>query len=121
MRIRVRDLLATGLVVALVVPYLAFLMTEDLPLIEDTRDMTAVALMLGGAIIGLLLSVERYDGAGWFILGVAVVSVVLGATALALPGTAAAGILLAAFVATVLTVWAIEFTEHITFSTPPRH
>jgi hypothetical protein len=116
--LRVRDLAATGLVVVLVAVYLGFLAYGELPLIENTRDMTALALILGGAVIYVLLGVEQYDAVGWIILAAAVVAVVLGVLALILAETAAADVLLAAFVATVLIVWAIELTEHISFPTP---
>ncbi|MEI8406538.1 MULTISPECIES: hypothetical protein [unclassified Kribbella] len=118
MTIRVRDLAATGLAITLAVLYLAFRSIEQLPLIESTRDMTSVALILGGALVLLLLSVERYDVVGLLTLSLAVLSVVLGACSLALADTAAADTLLTAFIATVLAVWAIELAEHVTFSAP---
>jgi len=118
MKIRVRDLVATGLALTLAVVYLGFRSIEQMPLIETTRDMTAVALILGGALVGLLLSAERYDVVGWFTLILGVLSVVLGVCSLVLADTAAADTLLAAFIATVLVVWAIELAEHTTFSAP---
>lgn len=118
MKIRTRDLAATGLAVVLIVLYLGYSSIEKVPLIENTRDMAAVALILGGALVGLLLSVERYDVIGWFTLILGVLSVVLGVCSLALADTAAADALLAACIATILVVWAIELAEHTTFSAP---
>ncbi|MFI7063616.1 hypothetical protein ACIBL3_21710 [Kribbella sp. NPDC050124] len=121
MRVRLRDLLATGLVVALVLPYLAFLAIGDLPLIDDTRDMTAVALIPGGALIYVVVSAEQYDALGWFVVALAGAAALAGFLALGLGASSVAGVLLAVFVALVIVIWAVELGEHTTLTARPRH
>ena len=119
MRVRLRDLLATGLIVALVLPYLAFLAVGELPLIDTTRDMAAVALILGGAVIYMLVSAEQYDALGWFVMALAGAGALAGLLALGLTGSPVAGVLLAVFVALVIVIWAVELAEHTTFPAQP--
>jgi hypothetical protein len=108
-----RDVAATILVTALVVVYLSFLASGTVFLIAGTRDMAAVALMLGGAVIALLLADGTSDAVTWLTLTTAVVAVTSGALALAFsPGTEA-DVLLAVYVGAVLVVWAVELAEHI--------
>lgn len=120
MRFRRRDQLSSGFVLALVGFYLAFLGIDRMPLIDDTRAMASIALILGGANVAVLLSGEQHDAITCFNLGIAVIGVVLGTTSLALAGTPAADILLAAFVGTVLLTWGIELAEHVSFPPPRR-
>lgn len=47
MRITSRDVIATVLVAAIVVPYLGYLAWGDMPFVEDPRGMAAVGLLLG--------------------------------------------------------------------------
>jgi FtsH-binding integral membrane protein len=118
MIVRRRDLLATGLVIALVAVYLGYLGKDGLPLIEDSQAMTSVAMILGGAILLVLVAADRYDAVGWFTLGLAVVGVTLGGIALVLAGSEAAEILLAAFIGSVLVIWGIELAENVTVPPP---
>lgn len=121
MQVRLRDLLATGLVLALVLPYLAYLAVGELPLIDTPRDMTAVALIPGGAVIYVLVSAEQYDAQGWFVVTLAGACALAGFLALGLTGSSVAGVLLAVFVALVIVIWTVDLAEHTTFPARPRH
>jgi len=120
MTVRRRDLLATGLVIALVAVYLGYLATDGLPLIGDSQAMTSVAMILGGAIMLVLVAADRYDAVGWFTLGLAVVGVTLGGIALVLAGTKASEVLLAAFIGSVLVIWGIELAENVAVPPPKQ-
>jgi hypothetical protein len=116
MTIRSRDLLATGLVIALVTLYLSHAAGA---VVQDVRAMTSLALMLGGAIVAILLPAENDDATGWFAVAVAVVGVGFGVAALALTA-GSSEIMLAAFVGSVLLIWGFEVAEHITFPPPKQ-
>jgi len=113
MTIRLRDLLATGLVIALTMLYLGY---RAGVLLQDARGMSSVALILGGATVVLLLADDE-ESISWFELGLAVIGVVFGVVALTLTGPAAE-ILLASFIGSVVMLWGIELTEHIAFPPP---
>ena len=49
MRLTVRDLVATLLVVAIAVPYIGLLIDGEMPFVQDARGMAGVGLLLGGA------------------------------------------------------------------------
>lgn len=115
MTIRRRDLLASGLVIALVVLYLSH---QAGGIFQDARGMASAALILGGATVMLLLADDE-ETIGWFDLGIAVIGVVFGVAALMVTGSAAE-ILLASFVGSVLLLWGIELAEHVTFPPPKQ-
>ncbi len=112
MRLKVRDLVATLLVAAIAVPYVGYLIDGDVPLVQDARGMAAVGLLLGAAAFAVLVGDNKRDRVGKIETGLAVLSAVLGVIALALAETAAAEVLLAIFMVSILVVLAAELIDH---------
>lgn len=112
MRLQVRDLVATALVLAVAVPYVGYLVNGSMPYIEDARGMAAVGLLLGALAFVVMRSGDELDRAGKVEAAIALVSLGLGLVALAFAETAAAEVLLAVFVLSVLVVWAVEMVDH---------
>lgn len=113
MRLTLRDLVATLLVAAIAVPYVGYLVTGSMPFIQDARGMAGTGLALGFAAFLVMTSGKELDRAGKVELGVAIVSLTLGVVALVLAETAAAEVLLAVFMASILVVWAVELMDHL--------
>jgi hypothetical protein len=99
-----RDLIATVLVAAIGLPCVGYLINGEMPFIKDPRGMSAVGLVLGAVAFLVMRSGDAVDRLGKTEIGLATVSLVLGAVALALAETAAAGALLAIFMASILVV-----------------
>ena len=112
MRLRMRDLLATILVAAIGIPYVGYLINGEMPFIKDPRGMSAVGLVLGTAAFLVMRSSDAFDRLGKTEIGLATLSLALGVVALALAETAAAEVLLAIFMASILLVWAVELMDH---------
>lgn len=112
MKLTLRDLVATLLVLAIAVPYIGYLMNGSMPYIEDPRGMSAVGLLLGAVAFLVMRSGDELDRAGKAEAGMALVSLVLGLVALAFAETAAAEALLAVFMVSILVVWAVEMIDH---------
>lgn len=112
MKLTLRDLVATLLVLAIAVPYIGYLVNGSMPYIEDPRGMSAVGLLLGAVAFLVMRSGDELDRAGKAEAGIALVSLVLGLVALAFAETAAAEALLAVFMVSVLVVWAVEMIDH---------
>lgn len=112
MKLTLRDLVATLLVVAIAVPYIGYLMNGSMPYIEDPRGMSAVGLLLGAVAFLVMRSGDELDRAGKAEAGIALMSLVLGLVALAFAETAAAEVLLAVFMVSILVVWAVEMIDH---------
>jgi hypothetical protein len=112
MRLKVKDLVGTLLVAAIVVPYVGYLVNGEMPFVEDPRGMSAVGLILGAAAYLVLDRGDTLDTTSRVEMGVAVVSLVLGVVSLALAETAAAEVLLAAFMGSILVVWAVKLADH---------
>lgn len=112
MKLTLRDLVATLLVVAIAVPYIGYLMNGSMPYIEDPRGMSAVGLLLGAVAFLVMRSGDELDRAGKAEAGIALASLVLGLVALAFAETAAAEALLAVFMVSILVVWAVEMIDH---------
>jgi hypothetical protein len=112
MRLSLRDLIATALVLLIAIPYVGYLINGEMPLIEDPRGMSAVGLLLGAAAFIVLRTGDEFDRAGKAESAAAVVSLTLGLVALAFAETAAAEVLLAVFMGSILVVWALEVTDH---------
>lgn len=117
---RTRDLVATVLVGALVVPYLAVRAGKEVLLAEELRAMSALALMLGGSALALLTD-DQYDGAvSWLATSLTAAATTSGLLAMTLADTSAAETLLTAFVGLVMTTWAVALAEHLTIRPTPR-
>lgn len=112
MRLTLRDLIATVLLVAIGIPYVGYLVAGDMPFVEDPRGMSAVGLLLGAAMFLVLRSGDELDKAGKAESGLALLSLALGLVALAFAETAAAEVLLAVFMVSILAVWAVEVADH---------
>jgi hypothetical protein len=112
MRLKIRDLVATILVAAIAVPYIGYLINGEMPFIKDPRGMSATGLVLGVAAYLVLRRGDLFDRVGKAETGLAVLALVLGVVALALAETAAAEVLLAVFMGSILIVWAVELLDH---------
>jgi len=112
MRLKIRDLVATILVAAIAVPYIGYLINGEMPFIKDPRGMSATGLVLGVAAYLVLRRGDLSDRVGKAETGLAVLALVLGVVALALAETAAAEVLLAVFMGSILIVCAVELMDH---------
>jgi hypothetical protein len=108
MRLKIRELVATILVAAIAVPYIGYLINDEMPFIKDPRGMSATGLVLGVVAFLVLRTAGMLDRFRNLEIGLAMVSLVLGVVALALAETAAAEVLLAVFMGSILIVWIVE-------------
>jgi uncharacterized YccA/Bax inhibitor family protein len=112
MRLKVKDLVATTLVTAVAVPYIGYLVRGEMPFIEDARGMSAIGLALGGLAYWVIARGDRLDGFGLVATYAAVVSLLAGFVALLFAEFAAAEVLLAIFMVTIVVVLAMKLSEH---------
>jgi hypothetical protein len=112
MRLTLRDLVATILVAAIGVPYVGYLIDGDMPFVKDARGMSAVGLVLGALAFLVLRTGNADDRVGTFETWGAVASMLLGFAALAFAETAAAEVLLAVFMGSILVVFLFEVADH---------
>ena len=112
MRLKLRDVIGTVLVIAIGVPYVGYLVNGEMPFVKDPRGMSAIGLVLGTVAFLVMRSGDAFDRLGKVETGVAVISLVLGLVALTFAEAAAAEVLLAAFMASILVVWLIEIVDH---------
>jgi hypothetical protein len=112
MRLRMQDLLATILFAAIAVPYVGYLINGEMPFIKDPRGMSATGVVLGVAAYLVMRRDDLFDRVGKAETALAVASLALGVVALALAETAAAEVLLAVFMGSILLVWAVELLDH---------
>lgn len=96
------------LVAAVAVPYIGYVIKGEMPLIEDSRGMAATGLFFGALAFWVIRGGNRPDRLGWFEGGVAVLAVILCVVTAALAETAAAEIPLAAFMWSILLVFAVD-------------
>jgi hypothetical protein len=112
MKLKFKDLLATVLFAAIAVPYAGYLIDGEMPFIKDPRGMSATGLVLGVLAFLVMRQDDLFDRVGKAETALAGVSLVLGIVAFALAETAAAEVLLAVFMASILIVWAVELMDH---------
>lgn len=113
MRLKTRDLVATVLVAAVVVPYIGYLIWGEMPFLEDPRGLSALGLILGVPAYLILTRGDTYkDRVDRGELALAVVSLALGIATLVFAETTAAEVLLAVFMVSIVAVWAVEMTDH---------
>jgi hypothetical protein len=112
MRLKLKDLVASILFAAIAIPYAGYLINGEMPFIKDPRGMAATGLVLGAIGYLVLRRDDRFDRVGKAETALAVLSLVLGLVALALAETAAAEVLLAVFMGSILVVWAVELLDH---------
>lgn len=111
-RLTTRDYVATALVALVAIPYIGYLVRGEMPFIEDPRGMSATGLVLGIAAFLVIRRGDELDNVGKTELGLAGVSLVLGIVALVFAEAAAAELLLALFMVSILVVWAVEVADH---------
>ena len=112
MRLTLRDLVASVLLLAIAVPYGIYLVNDTAPLVDDARGMAAGGLLIGAVMVLVLRSADEFDTVGKVESLVAFTSLALGVVALAFAETAAAEVLLAVFMVSILVVWAVEVLDH---------
>ncbi len=112
MKLTFRDAIASLLVVGIAVPYVGYLVNDEMPFIQDARGMAAVGLVLGSIAFLVLQSGNADDRVGAGEGVAAIVSMGLGLAALLLAETAAAEVLLAVFMGSILLVYAFEVADH---------
>jgi hypothetical protein len=112
MRLKAKDMVASVLVAAIAVPYIGYLVSGDMPFIKDARGMTGTGVVLGIAAFFVMWWGDPLDQAGKAETAAAVVSLVLGAAALAFAETAAADVLLAVFMTSIALVWFMKLVDH---------
>jgi hypothetical protein len=112
MRLKSKDLLGSILFAAIAVPYVGYLINGEMPFIKDPRGMSATGLVLGVVAYLVMRRDDLSDRVGKAETALAGTSLVLGIVALALAETAAAEVLLAVFMASILIVWAVELMDH---------
>jgi hypothetical protein len=112
MRLTAKDWVATGLVAAIAVPYIGYLVRGEMPFIEDARGMAATGLVLGIAAYLVMTWGDSFDQVGKAETALAVVGLALGVVALAFAEGAAAEVLLAVFMTSILVIWAVKLVDH---------
>ena len=113
MRGKAKDLVATLLVAAIAVPYIGYLINGEMPFIKDPRGMSGTGLVLGVVAFLVLRRGDAVDTTlGKVEIGLGLGALALGLVALVLTETAAAEVLLAVFMGSILVVWAVELLDH---------
>ena len=112
MRMTVRDVVGSLLFLAIGIPYVGFLVNGEMPFVEDERGMSAVGLVLGAAAYFVVRKGDPLDRLGKTEAAIAIVSLVLGLSALVFAETAAAATLLALFMGSLVVLWATELADH---------
>ena len=110
MRLNRKDMIATGLIAAVVVPYVGYLVWGEMPFIQDPRGMAGIG------IIGLVLSfaawglgTKTFFGKAMLIVGLATLGLGIAAAAVGVEGSE---VLLAVFIAAMVAMWVIEMLVH---------
>ena len=112
MRFHLKDLFATLLMCAIAVPYIGYLVRGEMPPIEDARGMTGTALVFGAVAFLVMWRGDPFDRTGKAETALAVVSLTLGVAAFELSETAAADLLLAVFMVSLVMVWLVKVSDH---------
>lgn len=112
MKLKARDVAATLLVGLIAIPYVGYLVNGEMPFVKDPRGMSAVGLLLGAVAYVVLQTGDPSDRPDQVETALAAVSAILGVVALAFAETAAAEVLLAVFMGSILMVWAVKVIDH---------
>lgn len=113
MRLKLKDLGATLLVAAVAVPYIGYLARGEMPLIEDPRGMSGIGLVFAAVAFRVMSRGDTFDRTGKVQAAMAVATLALGVAAFELAETAAAEVLLAAFMVSIALVWAAKLLDHL--------
>jgi len=116
MRITSRNIVATLLVAAIVVPYIGYLVWGEMPFIEDPRGMGAIGLILGIAA-ALVAGRAAFDPEPLhrIALGAGVVALALG---VATVWVETSETLLAVFIVAIVATWILGETASARGSVP---
>jgi glucose uptake protein GlcU len=110
MKITYRDVVATLLVAAIVVPYIGYLAWGDIPFIQDPRGMAATGLVLGLAAAAVAgRSALHPDPMHRAALGSGVAALALGIAAL---WAETNEVLLALFIVAIVVTWMLGEIAH---------
>ncbi|HET9996962.1 MAG TPA: hypothetical protein VFQ17_05575 [Nocardioides sp.] len=112
MRFHLKDLFATLLIGAVAVPYIGYLLRGEMPPIEDAHGMAGTALVFGAVACLVMWRGDPWDRTGKGETALAVVSLGLGLAAFELSETAAADLLLAVFMVSLVLVWLVKVSDH---------
>ena len=112
MKLSIRDVIATVLVAAILVPYVGFLVNGEMPFIKDARGMSATALVLGAAAFLFAGRFSTTSGIGILEGVLAVLTVGIGVLAVLLAETAAAYLLLAILIGAIVVTWLVQMVHH---------
>lgn len=110
-RLRIRDLLALLLLVAVLVPYVGYLVDGEMPLIENAQAMASTGLLMGGLAFWVIRGGRRPLRLGKVEAGAAGLALVLYILTIALGSTSAAELLLGAFICSLLLVFTLDLLE----------
>ena len=112
MRLKLKDLFGTLLMVAIAVPYIGYLVRGEMPPIDDPRGMAGTGLVFGAVAFLVLWHGDAFDRIGKRETAMAVLSLGLGVAAYELSETGAADALLAAFMVSMALVWVAKLFDH---------
>lgn len=112
MRLKLKDLLATLLMAAIAVPYIGYVVSGEMPLIEDSRGMAGTGLVFGVVAFAVMWRGDAFDRSGKREAAMAVLSLGLGVAAYELSESGAADVLLALFMVSMALVWVVKLFDH---------
>lgn len=116
MRIWWRDIVATLLVAAIVIPYIGYLVNDGMPFIKDSRGMAGTALILGLAACAIGGSATGTPGIVVKLTGaLGVLTLTLGFATLLTEHE----VLLALFIGSIVLLWAIATVRHVVVGREP--
>jgi hypothetical protein len=104
MHIKARDLVATVIFAAILVPYLGYVINGSMPFVQDPRGMASVGLLGMFLMMIAFGGRESLTGGSWVMIGTALVGVGLGIAALVLETNET---VLAAFIGALSLYWAL--------------
>ena len=108
MKLTKKDVIATALVAAIVVPYVGYLVRGSMPFIQDARGMAGTGLVLLVAW-GVVVRAPFGSGAwAWVAGGIGLVALGLGIAALWIESEA----LLVPFIGAIAILWALQLLLH---------
>jgi len=109
---RIRDLVATLLVIAIGIPYVGYLVRGEMPFIQDPRGMAGTGVVLG-LVAFFVAAREVPEQLETPLTLTSVVSLLIGIAAVAFAETVAAEALLAGFMASILVAWALAMSGYV--------
>jgi peptidoglycan/LPS O-acetylase OafA/YrhL len=110
-RLRARDVLALLLLVAVLVPYVGYLVNGEMPLIGNSSAMASTGLLLGVLAFWVIRGDRRPARLGRVEAGSAGLAVVLYVLTIALSETSAVELLLAAFICSLMLLFALDLLD----------